>query len=67
MSAIVDVNGQSRVRAQPMTAETKAGADVYVKAKSKDGPPSHDEETTANVNTGQSPTKEVAVVIVSGV
>lgn len=59
-------------RTEPSTGPADDGGDQggsrrVCQGEEQRRPPSHDEETTANVNTGQSPTKEVAVVIVSGV
>lgn len=79
-SVIVQVDGQSQVQAQPMTAETAAEAEVYVGAKSEDEASNHDEGVTAadvamyvnetaatDINAGQTQAADVATAIASSV
>ncbi len=46
-SAIVSVNGESSVDARPMTAESHAEAEIYLKAKAEDGFDSFNEGVSA--------------------
>jgi hypothetical protein len=77
---IVQVDGQGQVEAQPMTAETKAEANVYVESKSEDDASSHEDgvtaadvamsvnaEAAADINAGQTSTTDVASAIASSV
>lgn len=79
-NVIVQVDGQSQVDAQPMTAETAAEAEVYVEAKSEDEASSHDDGVTvadvavyvnaqaaADINAGQTQAAEVGAAIASSV
>lgn len=79
-STIAQVDGQSEIQSQPMTAETNAEADVYLEAKAEDEASSHaegvtaadvavyvDESTAADINGAQTSSSEVAAAIASSV